>query len=215
MKSFKVQKWWILNFLEIRLDVRAQIGRNQILNHAAGDISNAVSKLKAQSSKVSFATILWKVTFKLEKELSNMSPNGIGWTSLQKGLENRSSLFSNKIAPIGMSHEFEIPFQNFQIFHNISLNFAKFRGGHFRKACRSRKKESKQLEITCKQSEPVRTISMIENLDGHCAINNARRILWKGSTLLRGCWSWIKRSFWTEFLYLYVAGSIFRPLCLS
>ena len=35
-------------------------------------------------------------------------------------------------------------------------------GGHFQKACRSRKKESKQSEITCKQSEPVRTISKIE-----------------------------------------------------
>jgi len=35
-------------------------------------------------------------------------------------------------------------------------------GGHFRKACRSRKKEKKQSEITCKQSEPVRTISKIE-----------------------------------------------------
>jgi len=33
-----------------------------------------------------------------------------------------------------------------------------FGGGHFRKACRSRKKESKQSEITCKQSEPARTI---------------------------------------------------------
>jgi len=35
-------------------------------------------------------------------------------------------------------------------------------GGHFRKACRSRKKESKHSEITCKQSEPVRTISKIQ-----------------------------------------------------
>jgi len=35
-------------------------------------------------------------------------------------------------------------------------------GGHFRKACRSRKKESKQLEITCKQSDPARTISQIQ-----------------------------------------------------
>jgi len=37
-----------------------------------------------------------------------------------------------------------------------------FGGGHFRKACRFRKKESKQSEITCKQSEPTRTISKIE-----------------------------------------------------
>jgi len=37
-----------------------------------------------------------------------------------------------------------------------------FGGGHFRTACRSRTKESKQSEITCKQSEPARTISKIE-----------------------------------------------------
>jgi len=36
------------------------------------------------------------------------------------------------------------------------------RRGHFRKACRSRKKESKQSEITCKQWEPARTISKIQ-----------------------------------------------------
>jgi len=35
-------------------------------------------------------------------------------------------------------------------------------GGQFRKACRSRKKESKQSEITWKQSEPVTSISKIE-----------------------------------------------------
>ena len=34
----------------------------------------------------------------------------------------------------------EILFQNFQIFHSILLKFANLRGGHFRKACRSRKK---------------------------------------------------------------------------
>jgi len=32
-----------------------------------------------------------------------------------------------------------------------------------------------------------------ENLCGHCAVNNARRILSKGSTLLRGCWVWSKK----------------------
>jgi len=36
------------------------------------------------------------------------------------------------------------------------------RGGQCRKACRSREKESKQSEITCKQSEPVKSISKIE-----------------------------------------------------
>jgi len=32
-----------------------------------------------------------------------------------------------------------------------------------------------------------------ENLYGHCDVNNARRILSKGSTLLRGCWFWLKK----------------------
>jgi len=61
-------------------------------------------------------------------------------------------------------------------------------GGHFRKACRSWGKYSKQLEITCKQSEPARTISKIEkeeNLYGHCAMNKAREFFSKGSTFLR------------------------------
>jgi len=30
----------------------------------------------------------------------------------------------------------------------------------------------------------------VENLYGHCDMNNARRILSKGSSLLRGCWFW-------------------------
>ena len=66
-----------------------------------------------------------------------------------------------------------------------------FGGSHFRKAYRSRKKESKPSEITCKQSEPARTISKIEKRKEfvrHCAMKDARRILSKGSTLLRGCW---------------------------
>jgi len=32
-----------------------------------------------------------------------------------------------------------------------------------------------------------------ENLYGHCAINNARRILSKGFTLFWGCWFWSKK----------------------
>jgi len=32
-----------------------------------------------------------------------------------------------------------------------------------------------------------------ENLYGHCAMNNARRILSKGFTLSRGCWFWSKK----------------------
>ena len=48
----------------------------------------------------------------------------------------------------------------FSIIFYSTLQFS--RGGHFRKACRSRKKESKQSEIVCKQSEPARTISNIQ-----------------------------------------------------
>jgi len=32
-----------------------------------------------------------------------------------------------------------------------------------------------------------------ENLYGHCDMNNARRILSKGTILLRGCWFWSKK----------------------
>jgi len=32
-----------------------------------------------------------------------------------------------------------------------------------------------------------------ENMYGHCDMNNARRILSKGFTLLRGCWFWSKK----------------------
>ena len=32
-----------------------------------------------------------------------------------------------------------------------------------------------------------------ENLYGHCDMNNARKILLKGSTPLRGCWFWSKK----------------------
>ena len=69
-------------------------------------------------------------------------------------------------------------------------------GGQCRKACISRKKESKKSDITWKQSEPVRSILRSrkeENLHGHCEMNNARRILSKDSTLLRSCWFWSKK----------------------
>jgi len=69
-------------------------------------------------------------------------------------------------------------------------------GGQCRKACRSRKKESKQLEITWKQSNVFEVFlrsKKEENVYGHCDMNNAQRILSKGSTLLRGCWFWSKK----------------------
>jgi len=49
---------------------------------------------------------------------------------------------------------------NFSIIFYSTLQISG--GGPFRKACRSRKKESKPSEITCKQSEPARTLSKIE-----------------------------------------------------
>jgi len=49
---------------------------------------------------------------------------------------------------------------NFPLYFTQLCNFPG--GGHFRKACRSRKIESKQSEITCKQSKPARTISKIQ-----------------------------------------------------
>jgi len=50
----------------------------------------------------------------------------------------------------------------FSIIFYSTLQFSG--GGHFQKACRSesRKNESKQSEITCKQSEPARSISKIQ-----------------------------------------------------
>jgi len=59
----------------------------------------------------------------------------------------------------GPSKFFSKTFKFSIIFHSTWQIFG---GGHFRKACRSRKKESKPSEITCKQSEPARTISKIE-----------------------------------------------------
>ena len=56
----------------------------------------------------------------------------------------------------------EILFQNFQIFHNILLNFANFRGRPLSKSMQIPEKESKPSEIACKQSEPVRTVCKIE-----------------------------------------------------
>jgi len=41
--------------------------------------------------------------------------------------------------------------------------------------------------------KPLLRSRKAENLYGHCAINNARRILSKGSTFLRGYWFWPKK----------------------
>jgi len=89
-------------------------------------------------------------------------------------------------------------FPNFHIFHNILLNFANFRGRPLSKSMQIPEKESKPSEIACKQSEPVRTVCKIEKRREFVrALWNeqriARRILSKGSTLLRGCWFWSEK----------------------
>ena len=44
-----------------------------------------------------------------------------------------------------------------------------------------------------------------ENLYGHCDMNNARRILSKGFTLLRGCWFWSKSFMFKNFGRIFTA----------
>jgi len=71
-----------------------------------------------------------------------------------------------------------------------------FGGAHFRKACRSRKNGSKPSEVTCKQSEPARTIFKIEKRREFVRVlcyGQCPNILSKGSTLLRSCWFWSKK----------------------
>jgi len=91
----------------------------------------------------------------------------------------------------------EFFFQTFQILHDIFLlNFSNSGEGQFRKACRSRKKNPNSRKSRANSRnllEPVLWSRKEENLYGHCAINNARRILSKGSTLLRSCCFWSKK----------------------
>jgi len=54
-----------------------------------------------------------------------------------------------------------------------------------------------------------------ENLYGHCDVNNARRILSKGSTVLRGCWIWSKKHHFQKNFgpnFIAVEGVISRPV---
>ena len=63
-------------------------------------------------------------------------------------------------------------------------------GGQWRKACRSRKKNRnsrKSRENSRNLLEVFLRSRKEQNLYGHCDMNNARRILSKGSTLLRVC----------------------------
>jgi len=80
--------------------------------------------------------------------------------------------FSSKTFRLSM-----ISYSTLQIFGRV----------HFRKACRSCKKDWNSRK-SCASSrnllEPFLRSRKEENLYGHCAINKARRILSKGSTLL-------------------------------
>ena len=91
----------------------------------------------------------------------------------------------------------DICFQNLQIFHYILLNFAIFRGGATFEKHADPEKQNRNSRKSRANSrnllEPFLRSRKEENLDGHCAMNNARRILSKGSTLLRGCWFWSKK----------------------
>jgi len=76
-------------------------------------------------------------------------------------------IFLKKLTlPTALSHQWFGPpifFSKTFIFSIIFYSTLQISGGgHFRKSCRSRKKESKPSEITCKQLEPARTISKIE-----------------------------------------------------
>jgi len=63
--------------------------------------------------------------------------------------------------------------------------------------CRSRKKQLTQSDITWNQSEPVKSNFKVEKrrefVRALWDMNNARRILSKVSTSLRGCWFWSKK----------------------
>ena len=93
----------------------------------------------------------------------------------------------------------EILFQNFQVFHNILLYdiLGKFRGGvNPQKHADPQKKNQnsrKSRENSWNLLEAFLRSRKEENLYGHCDMNNARRILSKGSAFLRGCWFWSKK----------------------
>ena len=91
----------------------------------------------------------------------------------------------------------EILFQNFQISHNVLLNFANFWGGPISKSMQITKNRIETIRSQCANSrnllKPFLRSRREKNLYGHCAMNNAQRILSEGSTLLRGCWFWSKK----------------------
>ena len=105
----------------------------------------------------------------------------------------------------------EILFQNFQFNSTWQISG----GGQWRKACRSRNKESKQSksrENSRNLLEAFLRSRKEENLYGHCDMNNARRIL-SAATPLRGCWFWSKKlNFQKNFFRNFIAVEGVRTL---
>ena len=90
----------------------------------------------------------------------------------------------------------EILFQNLQILHHILLNFCKG-GAFFEKHADPEKKNRNSRKSRANRRillEPFLRSRKEENLYGHWAVNNARRILSKGSTLLRWVWVFLERT---------------------
>ena len=83
-------------------------------------------------------------------------------------------------------------FSKLLIFYNILLNFANFRGGgNFEMHADLQQKNRKRRKSRANSPNLLEAFvrwRKEDNLYGHCALNNARRILSKGSTLWRGCW---------------------------
>jgi len=99
--------------------------------------------------------IFWGASFELIKNLATLDPDklqGFHGTPLCQCYPLHRYEF-------GPPKFFSKSFKFSIIFHSTWQISG---GGQWRKACRSRKKESTQSEITWKQSEPVRSISKIE-----------------------------------------------------
>jgi len=95
-----------------------------------------------------------------------------------------------------MNLVYQHSFQKLSIFPSYFTQLGKFRGeanvekhtdpGKQNRNSRKSRENSRNLLEAFLRSRKE------ENLYGHCDLNNARRILSKGSTLLRGCWFWCR-----------------------
>jgi len=119
------------------------------------------------------------------------------WAAEKAFRPTQSSIYVPLPSPPIWIWSAKILFQNFQIFHNILLNLANFGG---RPMSKSMQIPQKRIETVGNHVKTGRNLLEAfvrsrkeENLYGHSDINNARRILSKGSTLWRGCWFWSKK----------------------